>query len=291
VACPLCGGEDSIGHILGSCAHADIRHMYTFRHDTEMRSLLKLIQTSSKGNYYTADVGTQEAMAALGAGGKRLPEWLVTSATMKACGCPPHNKDKLRPDCMIIEIPKCKVPIDTRKRKFGKGSHGVGTQTLQVDLQVNGCARKIWIIELGYSSDTRCLDKVKGKTEQHEVSCKLLAHEGYEVIFLPIVLGSAGTLFQCVERATKELGILSTQKDKLYSKLHLHSIHTLHKLVQLRRSLERSAEARGRIKGRWSAECSLSYPQGQAGKPAYPLRRKALIFTFFYLHTVAYAGG
>jgi len=50
--CPLCGGEVSIGHILGSCAHADISHMYTFWHDTAMRSLLKLIQTSSKGNYY-----------------------------------------------------------------------------------------------------------------------------------------------------------------------------------------------------------------------------------------------
>jgi len=189
-------------------------------------------------------------MAALGAGGKRLPEWLVTSATMKASGFPPHNKDKLRPDCMIIEIPKCKVPIDTRKRKLGKGGHVVGTQIIQVDLQVNGRARKIGIIELGYTSDTRYLDKVKVKTEQHEVLCKLLAHEGYEVIFLPIVLGSAGTLFRCLERATKELGIPSTQKDKLYSKLHLHSIHTLHKLVQLRRSLERSPEARGRIKGR-----------------------------------------
>jgi len=65
--------------------------------------------------------------------------------------------------------------------------------------------------------------KSRKKTEQHEVLCKLLAHEGYEVIFLPIVLGSAGTLFQCLERATKELGILSTQKNKLYSKLHLHS--------------------------------------------------------------------
>jgi len=86
--------------------------------------------------------------------------------------------------------------------------------------------------------------------EQHEVLCKLLAHEGYEVIFLPIVQGSARTLFHCLERATKELDMLSTQKDQLYSKLHLHGIHNLHKLVQLRLSLERSPETRGRIKGR-----------------------------------------
>jgi len=36
-----------------------------------------------------------------------------------------------------------------------------------------------------------------------------------------------------------------------YGKLHLHSVHSLHKLVQLRRSLERSPEARGR----WSDKC------------------------------------
>jgi len=145
---------------------------------------------------------------------------------------------------------------------------------------VNGRARKIWIIKLGNSSDTRYLDKVREKFEQHEVLCKLLAHEGYEVIFLPIVLGSAGTLFQCLERATKELDDLSTQKDKLYSKLHLHSIHTLHKPVQLRRSLERLPEARGRIKGRQSAECKLSYPHGQAGKPLTP---KGVDFYFYFI--------
>jgi len=199
--------------------------------------------------YCTADVGTQEAMAALGAGGKRLPEWLVTSATMKACGFPPHNKDKLRPDCMIIEIPKSRVPIDTRKRKLGKGSHGVGTQTLQVDLQVNGRARKIWIA-LGYSSDTRYLDKVKEKTEQHEVLCKLLAHEGYEgSFFFPLCWGVPEPCSNAWKRQPRSLEFYPL-KDKLYSKLHLHSIHTLHKLVQLRRSLERLPEARGRITGR-----------------------------------------
>jgi len=51
-------------------------------------------------------------------------------------------------------------------------------------------------------------------------------------------------------RATKELDIPSTQSNQIYSKLHIHSIHTLHKLVQLRRSLERSPEARERMKGR-----------------------------------------
>jgi hypothetical protein len=39
------------------------------------------------------------------------------------------------------------------------------------------------------------MDKVMEKKEQHAELCKLLAAEGYDVMLLPIVLGSAGTLF------------------------------------------------------------------------------------------------
>jgi hypothetical protein len=108
-------------------------------------------------------------------------------------------------------------------------------------------------MELGYSSDTRYMDKVMEKKEQQAELCKLLAAEGYDVKLLPIVLGSAGTLFKCLDRATKEMDIPNARKQKLYSKLHLHSIHSLQNLVSQRRYLERqkpTAEARGRIRGR-----------------------------------------
>jgi hypothetical protein len=81
----------------------------------------------------------------------------------------------------------------------------------------------------------------------------LLAAEGYDVMLLPIVLGSAGTHFRSLDCATKEMDIPNARKKKLYSKLHLHSIHSLKILVSQRRYLERqkpTAEARGRIRGR-----------------------------------------
>jgi hypothetical protein len=64
-------------------------------------------------------------------------------------------------------------------------------------------------MELGYcggSSDTGYMDKIMEWKEQHAELCKLLAEEGYDVMLLPIVLGSAGTLFKCLDRATKEMG-------------------------------------------------------------------------------------
>jgi hypothetical protein len=69
-------------------------------------------------------------------------------------------------------------------------------------------------MELGYSSDTRYMNKVMEKKEQHAELCKLLARllcfclpQKGDVMLLPIVLGSAGTLFKCLDRARKEMDI------------------------------------------------------------------------------------
>jgi hypothetical protein len=71
-------------------------------------------------------------------------------------------------------------------------------------------------------------------------------------MLLLVFLGSAGTLFKCLDRATKEMDIPNARKRKLHSKLHLHSIHSIQNLVSQRRYLERpkpTAETRGRIRG------------------------------------------
>jgi hypothetical protein len=56
------------------------------------------------------------------------------------------------------------------------------------------------------------MDKVIEKKEQHPGLCKVLAAEGYDVSLLPIVLGSAGTLFKCLDRATNEMDIPNARK-------------------------------------------------------------------------------
>jgi hypothetical protein len=42
----------------------------------------------------------------------------------------------------------------------------------------------------------------------------LLAAEEYEVMLLPVVLGSAGTLFKCLDRATQEMEIPNARKEE-----------------------------------------------------------------------------
>jgi hypothetical protein len=62
-----------------------------------------------------------------------------------------------------------------------------------------------------------------------------------------------GTLFKCLDRASKEMDISNARQMILNSKLHLHSVHSLQDLVSQRRYLERqkpTSEARGRIRDR-----------------------------------------
>jgi hypothetical protein len=52
------------------------------------------------------------------------------------------------------------------------------------------------------------MDKDMETKEQHAEPSKLLAAEGYDdVVLFPIVLGSAGTLFKCLDCAKKEMDI------------------------------------------------------------------------------------
>jgi hypothetical protein len=46
----------------------------------------------------------------------------------------------------------------------------------------------------------------------------LAISEGYDAMLLPVVLGGTGTLFKCLDRATKEMDISNARKKKLYSK-------------------------------------------------------------------------
>jgi hypothetical protein len=86
---------------------------------------------------------TAVVMEELGANSKRLPEWLITPNTMQKCDFSPENKQKLRPDCMIVEIRHEEIDR-TLKKRTRNGDNKVPTQ-------INGRPRKIWLMELGYS--------------------------------------------------------------------------------------------------------------------------------------------
>ena len=85
------------------------------------------------------------------------------------------QRRKLRPDIMITDITpgekfSCK-PSRKRGRHGGQHNHHITTTA-------NGRARRVWIVEVGYCSDTRYLDKLQEKTRQHRQLQSLLMDKG-----------------------------------------------------------------------------------------------------------------
>jgi hypothetical protein len=80
---------------------------------------------------------------------------------------------------------------------------------------------------------------------------------GYDIMLLPVVLESAATLSQCLDRATKDMDNPNARKKKPYSKLHLHSLQNL---VSIRRYLERQKSTAGKNKRQIASLLTPIYP-------------------------------
>jgi hypothetical protein len=81
-----------------------------------------------------------------------------------------ENKRKLRPDCMIVEITNDEIDRALRKRTRNGDTN--------IPTQINSRPRKIWLIELGYSFDTRYMDKVTEKKNNMQSCANCLPHRG-----------------------------------------------------------------------------------------------------------------
>ncbi len=65
--CPLCRGDDSQGHIFGSCMHPDMSKQYIARHDKAMRTVIQAFTKGQCGSHYLiADVGKIEGLKDIG---------------------------------------------------------------------------------------------------------------------------------------------------------------------------------------------------------------------------------
>ena len=134
----------------------------------------------------------------------------------------------MRSDIMTVEI----TPAEYQQQRLHSGMHQLSS------IMPTGCARKVWIVEGGYCSDTRYVDKLHEKQQQHQRLEASLRAYGYDVSVLPIMLGFYGTIPNSAVEAVHTLGIERKRANKLLLALHTHAITTLHATVTLRRKLE-----------------------------------------------------
>ena len=177
-------------------------------------------------------LGSQEKMAGMHQHDTRIPDFMLADIDVPEG---PSQRRKLRLDIMITIITPGETLSCQPSRK--RGRHG-GQHNHHITTTASGRARRVWIVEVGYCSDTRYLDKLQEKTLQRRQLQSLLMDKGFKVTCLPIIPGNSGANYSTTESSLLQLGISHKAAQSLMLKLSDHAARYLHKLIKTRRQLE-----------------------------------------------------
>ena len=237
IKCPLCGLNDSTGHMLGECMDADMKSIYIERHNEAARMILGEVMKGEYGNRLVCmDVGSSTKVAHLNEKHTRIPNDVISDQVMEEHGMPAADRNKLRPDALIIESNIVHVPQTGKRDAQRRHKPRKCIHDSSKDPPTRPC--KAYIIEVGYAAETRYVEKVQAKIEQHAQLCKLLEASGFEPVIQPMVLGTTGGIFNAPSQLARELGVDKDRLKRLNNKLHVHSVKTMHSIIKLRRTKE-----------------------------------------------------
>ena len=179
--CSLCSQPDSGSHILGGCAHPEMKKMVIYRHDEAHRIIINAINKGRKGSCLViADVGTAATLGNLGVHHKRIPKWVLPNSMLAIHTADPDEvRAKLRPDTMMVELQEHEQSV--YQGAASSTTHSVLPSSIMDPQLGHGRQKKIWVVEGGYCADTRYAEKVAEKNEQHEKLVDMLKMYGYDV--------------------------------------------------------------------------------------------------------------
>ena len=169
----------------------------------------------------------------------RIPDWVLPDDALPASwddmGAadiqPRHSnsvRSKLRPDIMLVEV---------SQEEFASWVAGESAGRLCPTHDAR--PRRVWIVEVGYCSDTRYEAKLEEKRTQHSQLQAALQSYGYDVTLIPMVLGNTGTVYTTNLEGLMQLGMSRDKGKKLLGQLHTHAVTCTHNIVKSRRFLER----------------------------------------------------
>ena len=234
IDCPLCKLDDGAGHILGGCAHRDMKAMYIERHNAAGRFIAQEVRNGKHGNHVMiGDVGNAEKCMGLDFHSNRLPEWLLSD---EDCSTADSIRAKLRPDLMLISTTnQTAARLDACKKRAQHGRRCGMLSTGHPDHPV-----KIMIVEIGYTSETRYDNKLQEKLAQHDRLKQALTSVGFEVNILPVILGTTGGVFNSNIDSFRAMGITQERALHLINKLSKHAIDYMQTIIDLRRLMQRN---------------------------------------------------
>ena len=215
--CPLCPKDDGIGHIAGGCAHPTMERMYTERHHTIGRILLRAIAKGRLSAYIAAtDLGS--AAKSENDGAPHVPFNTLPANLQSILNnhlLPGETRSK--PDAIIMIPPE---------------SHSVDQRPTLLLLEFKTC---------------RCTDPNPQLTHCHQQHQGLIARlaSSYSVKLVPVIIGHSGAVY--TQHTLESMALLGIDKDaalKCATKMHIAAIKQLHSIVQTRRHLEHGSEPR-----------------------------------------------
>ena len=100
---------------------------------------------------------------------------------------------------------------------------------------------KVWLLEGGYTSDTRLPEKIEEKRQQHKILLQALEMQGFSARLLILTCGVGGTFYKRTQDYLEHVGTGSVEMKKLLKDIHLHSVECLHNIFVQRRKLDSEA--------------------------------------------------
>ena len=130
---------------------------------TQATIVLKSITKGDHGGYYTiADIvrAAHELIEDMGVSAKRIPPWLLPDSCLERANIDPADRGRLRPDIMLVEM----TQSENMSYRRHSQKHLELLTTMNSQSRADGSSgpqrRKVWLIEGGYTSDTRHLEKL-----------------------------------------------------------------------------------------------------------------------------------
>ena len=97
----------------------------------------------------------------------------------------------------------------------------------------------MWLIEGGYTSDTRHLEKLAEKKNQHHKLMEALTLRGFDAKLMIFAFGVGGTIYKQSMEDMRQLGFSTAVITKTLKDIHLHFVTYATDIITQRRILDR----------------------------------------------------
>ena len=99
--------------------------------------------------------------------------------------------------------------------------------------------RKVWVLEGGYTADTRHRDKIREKELQHAQLMHALQVGGFDAKLMVQTFGLGGIVYQQAAEDLRLLGVHTTSVKDTLRAVHLHSVECAVGIITQRRIMDR----------------------------------------------------